>query len=99
MKELSFIDNLLLADVSEQGRLREFIDSLRYILNTSGKEAEGEGVRVSGFFELRCTEPEYLYFGGLKDGDWPSMPEIDLLLPDNVKTKLGLVNMKRYLHL
>ena len=99
LKELSLIDNLILADTGNKGGLREFIDSLRYILNTSGKEAEGEGVRVSGFFELRCTEPEYLYLGGLKDGDLPSMPEIDLLLPDNVKTKLGLVNMKRYLHL
>ncbi|MEK7712721.1 MAG: PD-(D/E)XK nuclease family protein, partial [Nitrospirota bacterium] len=99
LKELSLIDNLLLTDSGNKGGLREFIDSLRYILNTSGKEAEGEGVRVSGFFELRCTEPEYLYLGGLKDGDLPSMPEIDLLLPDNVKTKLGLVNMKRYLHL
>ena len=79
--------------------LREFIDSLRYILKVSEKETEGEGVRVSGFFELRGAEPEYLYLGGLKDGDLPSMPEIDLLLPDNVKTKLGLVNMKKYLRL
>ncbi|MDP1759309.1 MAG: PD-(D/E)XK nuclease family protein, partial [Thermodesulfovibrionales bacterium] len=99
LKELSLIDNLILTDAGNKSGLREFIDSLRYILNTSEKEAEGEGVRVSGFFELRCTEPEYLYLGGLKDGDLPSMPEIDLLLPDNVKTKLGLVNMKRYLHL
>ncbi|MDI6744336.1 MAG: PD-(D/E)XK nuclease family protein [Thermodesulfovibrionales bacterium] len=99
LKELSLIDSLILTDAGSRNGLREFIDSLRYILNTSEKEAEGEGVQVSGFFELRCTEPEYLYLGGLKDGDLPSMPEIDLLLPDNVKTKLGLVNMKRYLHL
>ncbi|MBI1811073.1 MAG: hypothetical protein HYR78_03935, partial [Nitrospirae bacterium] len=98
LKELSLIDNLMLTDVG-RGGLREFIDSLRYILNTSEKEAEGEGVQVSGFFELRGAEPEYLYLGGLKDGDLPSMPEIDLLLPDNVKTKLGLVNMKQYLNL
>ncbi|MBU4321306.1 MAG: PD-(D/E)XK nuclease family protein, partial [Nitrospinae bacterium] len=109
LKELSLIDNLIQipprppllkggwGDLSYG--LREFIDSLRYVLNASEKEAEGEGVQVSGFFELRGAEPEYLYLGGLKDGDLPSMPEIDLLLPDNVKTKLGLVNMKRYLHL
>jgi len=99
LKELSLIDNLILADTGNKGGLREFIDSLRYILNASEKEAEGEGVQVSGFFDLRGAEPEYLYLGGLKDGDLPSMPEIDLLLPDNVKTKLGLVNMKRYLRL
>lgn len=99
LKELSLIDNLILADTGNKGGLRELIDSFRYILNASEKEAEGEGIQVSGFFELRGAEPEYLYLGGLKDGDLPSMPEIDLLLPDNVKTKLGLVNMKRYLHL
>ncbi|MDP2183399.1 MAG: PD-(D/E)XK nuclease family protein, partial [Actinomycetota bacterium] len=99
LKELSLIDNLMLTDAGSRNGLREFIDSLRYILNASEKEAEGEGVQVSGFFELRGAEPEYLYLGGLKDGDLPSMPEIDLLLPDNVKTKLGLVNMKRYLRL
>lgn len=99
LKELALIDNLILAGTGNKGGLQEFIDSLRYILNGSEKEAEGEGVQVSGFFELRCTEPEYLYLGGLKDGGLPAMPEIDLLLPDNVKTKLGIVNMKRYLHL
>ncbi|MCX5718289.1 MAG: PD-(D/E)XK nuclease family protein [Nitrospirae bacterium] len=99
LKELSLIDNLILADAGNKGGLREFIDSLRYVLNALEKEAEGEGVQVSGFFDLRGAEPEYLYLGGLKDGDLPSTPEIDLLLPDNVKTKLGIVNMKRYLHL
>jgi ATP-dependent helicase/DNAse subunit B len=99
LKELSLIDNLIPADNENKGGLQEFIDSLRYILNTSEKEVEGEGVQVSGFFDLRGAEPEYLYLGGLKDGDLPSTPEIDLLLPDNVKTKLGLVNMKRYLRL
>ena len=109
LKELSLIGNLLQNPLipplikgvwgDSSYCLREFIDSLRYILNTSEKEAEGEGVQVSSFFELRGAEPEYLYLGGLKDGDLPSMPEIDLLLPDNVKTKLGLVNMKRYLRL
>ncbi|RJQ40255.1 MAG: PD-(D/E)XK nuclease family protein [Nitrospiraceae bacterium] len=97
-KELSLIDSLALSDTGANS-LREFIDNLRYILNSSGKETEGEGVQVSGFFDLRCTEPEYLYLGGMKDGDLPAMPEMDLLLPDNVKARLGLVTMKRYLNL
>jgi len=99
LNELSFIDNFIRTDASAKSGLREFIDGLRHILNAAEAEGEGEGVRVSGLFELRCAEPEYLYLGGLRDGDLPSMPEIDLLLPDNVKTRLGLVNMKKYLNL
>ncbi|TAL28260.1 MAG: PD-(D/E)XK nuclease family protein [Nitrospirae bacterium] len=97
LKELALIDNLCLT-ASDAG-LRQFIDGLKHVLNTVKTETEGAGVQVMGFFELRGLEPEYLYIGGLKDGDLPSMPDIDLIFPDNVRTKLGLVNMKRYLNL
>ena len=79
--------------------LRQFIDSLKHILNMTETEVEGSGVQVVGFFDLRGIEPEYLYLGGLRDGDLPSMPDIDHILPDSVRTKLGLVNMKKYLYL
>jgi len=99
LKDLSMIENILMGGVEGTSGLRHFIDSLRHILNTTEIETEGTGVQVSGFFELRGTEPEYLYLGGLKDGDLPSMPEIDLILPDSVRTRLGLINMRRYLYL
>ncbi|MBI4684460.1 MAG: PD-(D/E)XK nuclease family protein [Nitrospirae bacterium] len=95
LKELSIIDDLIPACTNIS--LRQFIDSLKYILNSI--ETEAEGVQVAGFFELRGIEPEYLYFGGLKDGDMPLSPDIDHILPDSVRTGLGLVNMKRYLNL
>jgi ATP-dependent helicase/DNAse subunit B len=98
LKELSLIDNFILPEVNNKG-LRHFIDSLRHILNATETEIEGTGVQVIGFFELRGIEPEYLYMGGLRDGDLPLMPDIDHILPDSVRTSLGLVNMKRYLHL
>jgi len=99
-KDLSFIDTLEIPCAVPTIRdLRLFIDSLKHILNTAEIEAEGTGVQVMSFFDLRGTEPEYLYFGGLKDGDLPSMPEMDHILPDNVRTRLGFVNMKKYLHL
>jgi ATP-dependent helicase/DNAse subunit B len=93
LKELSFIDHL----APTPHTLRQFIDSLRHILNTTETEIEGTGLQVMGFLELRGLEPEYLFFGGLKDGDLPSKPDIDHLLPDSVRTKFGLVNLKRYL--
>lgn len=97
LKELSLIDKLVLT--ASDTALRQFIDSLKHVQNTAKTETEGTGVQVSGFFELRGAEPEYLYIGGLKDGDLPSMPGIDHIFPDNVRTRLGLVNMKRYLYL
>ena len=97
LKGLSIIDNLILT--ASDTSLRQFIDSLKHVQNTAKTETEGTGVQVSGFFELRGAEPEYLYIGGLKDGDLPSMPEIDHIFPDSVRTRLGLVNMKRYLYL
>lgn len=98
LKELSLIDNFILIP-PRPSLLRHFIDSLRHILNATETEIEGTGVQVMGFFELRGIEPEYLYMGGLRDGDLPLMPDIDHILPDSVRTSLGLVNMKRYLHL
>ncbi|MEW6675948.1 MAG: PD-(D/E)XK nuclease family protein [Nitrospirota bacterium] len=95
LKELSFIDNLTPHGCS----LRQFIDALKYILNVTETEMEGVGVQVMGFLEIRGIEPEYLYFGGLKDGDLPSKPDIDHILPDSVRTVFGLVNLKKYLFL
>jgi RecB family exonuclease len=101
-QKLSFIDNLIprLAGTSRDGApysLRQFIDALRHILNATQIEAEGTGAQVMGFFELRGIEPEYLCLGGLKEGDLPSKPDVDYILPDSVRTKFGLVNLQKYL--
>jgi ATP-dependent helicase/DNAse subunit B len=105
LKELSFVDHLAPYASRDQvatagirhSDLREFIDSLRHILNATVFEKEGSGVQIMGFFEMRGTEPELLFLGGLKEGDLPSKPDIDYILPDSVRTKFGLVNLKRYL--
>ncbi len=100
LKGLSYVDNLI-APSEENSGLRNFTNCLRYILNATDMEEEGAGAGagVMNYFELRDAEPEYLYFIGLKDGDLPSLPDMDLILPDSVRTRLGLVNMKRYLQL
>ncbi|MDI6890776.1 MAG: PD-(D/E)XK nuclease family protein [Thermodesulfovibrionales bacterium] len=98
LKELSFIENLTPYNSRLKFQdLRQFIDALRHILNATDMEIEGTGVQVMGFFELRGIEPEYLYLGGLKEGDLPSKPDIDYILPDSVRTKFGLINLKKYL--
>jgi len=101
-RKLSFIDNLTqpLSGTSYSNApysLLQFIEAFKHILNSTETEIEGTGVQVTGFFELRGIEAEYLYLGGLKDGDLPSKPDIDYILPDSVRTKFGLVNLKKYL--
>ncbi len=93
LKGLFFIDELS----AKEANLRDFIDALKHILNSTETEIEGTGVQVMGFLETRGIEPEFLYFGGLKDGDLPSKPEIDHILPDSVRTRFRLVNLKKYL--
>jgi ATP-dependent helicase/DNAse subunit B len=100
LKELSSADRIIQSgDVATPCRIFDFIEGFKYLLNTTKISLEGNGVRIAGLFEIRGAETEFLYLGGLKDGDLPSMPEMDHILPDNVRTMLGLVNMKRYLNL
>ncbi len=80
--------------------LRGFTDALKnYLEPKSAAEKEAPGVHVGNIRELRGLEPDYLYLGGLKDGDLPARPEMDFLLPDSVRARLGLVDMHRYLRL
>ncbi|MGQ9571106.1 MAG: PD-(D/E)XK nuclease family protein, partial [Thermodesulfovibrionales bacterium] len=106
LRELSFTEYLVNSipkdkkiSSSKQSNLRQFLDSFRHIMNIKEIDIEGTGVQITSFFEMRGTEPKFLFLGGLKEGDLPSKPEIDYILPDSVRTKFGLVNMKRYLSL
>lgn len=90
---LNLLDSILQQETDFSG----FIDSLRRILEYTLEETEGAGVQVSELLQVRGLDPGFLYMGGLKDGDIPSRPDIDFLLPDSVRGRLGLVDMKRYL--
>ncbi len=80
--------------------LREMTEAMKFYLNTSdARREEVQGVRIAPLRELRGLEPDYLYVGGLKDGDLPARPEIDFILPDRVRSRLGLVDMNRNLRL
>ncbi|MGB9714997.1 MAG: PD-(D/E)XK nuclease family protein [Thermodesulfovibrionales bacterium] len=96
---IQYISNDKKTQTGVKSNLRQFLDSFRYIMNISEMDIEDTGVQITDFFEIRGTEPEFLFLGGLKEGDLPSKPDIDYILPDSVRTKLGLVNMRRYLSL
>ena len=101
-KDLSLLDTLVLRHLSPYNgkatsSLNEYIDALRFVMSATEKEQEGSGVQVMSLFEMRGIEAEHLYLGGLKEGNLPSKPDIDYLLPDSVRTEFGLINLKKYL--
>ncbi|MGD8352199.1 MAG: PD-(D/E)XK nuclease family protein, partial [Nitrospirota bacterium] len=80
--------------------LRSVAEGLRaYLGSGAGENEKVPGVHVAPLRELRGLDPEVLYMGGLKDGDLPARPEVDFLLPDSVRTQLGLVDMSRNMRL
>jgi len=79
--------------------LSEFADALEALIWSKDRPDETPGVEAASIFDVRGLEPEVLYIGGLKDGDIPSRPDMDLLLPDVVRRRLGLVNVDRYMDL
>ncbi len=95
LEQIAFLDEANEAAVT----LAEFCEILKHILNGTHLETEGTGVRVMDFSEVSGLSPHYLYFGGLTDGDMPGRKDMDYLLPDSVKEKLGFVTLEKHLHL
>ncbi|MDA8082047.1 MAG: PD-(D/E)XK nuclease family protein [Nitrospiraceae bacterium] len=77
--------------------LARYAEFLRHILNTPEFAGESEGVQVMEFSETQGLEPDHLYFCGLKDGDMPSKPPLDHLIPDSVRRECGLSDLGSYL--
>lgn len=93
LEQISFLGSLYQNNIS----LFEFVEILCHLLNASFAKEEWQGVRVMELFDVMWLSPEYLYIGGLTDDAVPRRQEIDYILPDNVKRKLGLLYLDRYL--
>ena len=71
---------------------------IRYLLEGLGsEEAEPGGVRIVPFPLAASIEARELFFGGMIEGDFPSKPGIDPILPEGVKKALGLPYLEYYL--
>ncbi|MBI5676257.1 MAG: exodeoxyribonuclease V subunit gamma [Nitrospirae bacterium] len=55
------------------------------------------GVRLIPFELAAGVESEALFFGGAVEGDLPSRPVIDPILPEKVKKELGLPHLEYYI--
>jgi ATP-dependent helicase/DNAse subunit B len=71
---------------------------LRYLLsNLKSPEENRDGVNVLPFELAAGIETTVLFFGGVIEGDFPSRPDIDPILPERVKKELGIPYLEYYL--
>ena len=78
------------------------IDALFYVKHLisgfKGSEWGVNGVKVVPFELAAGLESRAMFFGGMIEGDFPSRPSIDPLLPEKVKKALGLPFLEYYLN-
>lgn len=71
---------------------------LKYLLsNLQVPEENRNGVRILPFELAAGLETGALFFGGMLEGDFPSRPDIDPILPEQVKKQLGMPYLEYYL--
>lgn len=76
----------------------EGADYIRYLVKElKGFDESEHGVRVLPYEFAAGFEPKALFFGGIIEGDFPSRPEIDPILPERVKKVLGLPFLEYYI--
>jgi ATP-dependent helicase/nuclease subunit B len=68
-----------------------------FLQDLQGHQDSRDGIRIIPFELAAGTETEELFFGGLLEGELPSSPDIDPVLPEEVKKELGLPYIDYYL--
>ncbi|MDP3296435.1 MAG: PD-(D/E)XK nuclease family protein [Thermodesulfovibrionia bacterium] len=72
---------------------------LRHLLkNLKGSAEDMNGVRVVPFEFATGLESKAMFFGGMIEGEFPSKPGIDPIMPEKVKEVLGLPFLEYYLN-
>ncbi len=71
---------------------------LKYLLtNLTASEENRDGVKITPLELAAGIETKVLFFGGILEGDFPSRPGIDPILPERVKKELGMPYLDYYL--
>jgi ATP-dependent helicase/DNAse subunit B len=78
--------------------LDEFIRTLGYLVSNlpAPPERELSGILVCSTLESRGLDCDFVYYGGLIEGELPSRFKHDPILPDWVRRKLGLPYLDRH---
>ena len=93
--ELRHFAGLFCSDTTGVDRAGYYLRHLFTCLK--GRDENINGVRVVPFELAVILESRALFFGGMIEGDLPSRPGIDPLLPENVKKALGIPFLEYYL--
>ena len=84
------------ADGSRASGTPEFY--LRYLLkDMKGFDERNDGVKIIPYELAAVIETEAFFFGGVLEGDFPSRPDIDPILPEKVKKALGMPHLEYYM--
>ncbi len=71
---------------------------LRFVLeNLSSSDTDPDGVRIVTYDQASSLETKDLFFGGMVEGEFPSRPPIDPIMPEKVKQELGMPYLEYYL--
>jgi ATP-dependent helicase/DNAse subunit B len=71
---------------------------VRYALQGIKGSAENrDGVKILPFELAAGFGPRALFLGGMLEGEFPSRPDIDPILPEKVKKSLGIPHLEYYL--
>jgi len=71
---------------------------LRFVLeNLSSSDTNNDGVRVLSYEQASSLATKVLFFGGMVEGEFPSKPAIDPIMPEKVKHALGMPYLEYYL--
>jgi ATP-dependent helicase/nuclease subunit B len=71
---------------------------LMYMLeDLKGADESRDGIKVLPFELAAGLETRILFLGGMIEGDCPSRPDIDPILPEKVKKELGIPYLEYYL--
>ena len=71
---------------------------LRFVLETlSSSDTNNDGVRVLSYEQASSLATKELFFGGMVEGEFPSKPPIDPIMPEKVKHALGMPFLEYYL--
>ena len=85
--------------ISGEARIEKAGFYLRHLLkDLKGSAEDMNGVRVVEFEFATGLESKAMFFGGMIEGEFPSKPGIDPIMPEKVKEILGLPFLEYYLN-
>lgn len=59
------------------------------------KPAKEDSVKVIGILDTRGIRSDYIFFGGLSDGDYPHKQKQEMIIPDRIRKMLNLMHFEK----